>query len=395
MPALEAMRILDFTQFEAGTSCTMALGWLGADVVKVEQPGRGDPGRHVATGQDPSPYFHNWNTNKRSIAIDVRNPEGHELLLRLLPHYDVFVENFAPGTIDRLNLGYEVLRAVKPSLIYAQLKGFGLDGPYSNYKCYDPIAQAAAGSVSITGEPGGKPIRPGPSIGDSGTGIQLALAITAAYVQKLRTGEGQHIEISMQEATTFYMRTMVATGADWGRKAVGRTGSFGAPTAVYPCAPGGPNDYVYIMVLIDKEWDTLCAAIGHPEMAVDERFAAGAARREHSDELYEEIASWTRQRTKAEAMEHLAGLGVPCSAVLDTTDLWTDPHLKARNFIQTVEHPTDGPVELMRSPFRLSNSDVPMTAAPLLGQHTDEVLQADLGLDDSAIATLREHGVVQ
>ncbi|MGH2585399.1 MAG: CaiB/BaiF CoA transferase family protein [Dehalococcoidia bacterium] len=393
MAALDGMRVLDMTQYEAGTSCTQLLAWLGADVVKIEPPGRGDPGRGVAHGTQVSQYFLNYNSNKRGITIDLAQPAGRELLLRLAPKYDVFVENYGPGVMERLEIGYEVMRAVNPRSIYARMKGFGLSGPYSEYNCYDWVAQAAAGAFSVTGPRDGPPTMPGPTVGDSGSGVQLALAITAAYVQQQRTGEGQLIELSMQEAVTLFMRTHGL--AQWGEVPAVRVGNRrGAPTDVYPCAPGGPNDYLFIMVVTTRMWDTLCAVIGHPEFVSDPRFETGPARQEHGDELYEAIACWTRQRTKHEAMRDLAGAGVPCSAVLDTQELFTDPHLVERGLVQTVEHPTAGPVRLMRQPVRMSGSDVPLVAAPLLGQHTDAVLQADLCLSAEELTALRENGVV-
>ena len=178
--ALEGLRILDMTQYEAGTSCTQALAWLGAEVVKIESASFGDPGRGVATGTDYSPYFCNWNANKRSVAIDLAKPAGHALLMRLLPHFDVFVENYGPGVVERLDLTWQKLAALHPPLIYAQLKGFGTSGPYAGYKSYDMVAQAAAGAFSVTGESDGPPMLPGPTIGDSGTGVQLGMAILAA-----------------------------------------------------------------------------------------------------------------------------------------------------------------------------------------------------------------------
>ena len=200
MAALDGLRVLDMTQYEAGTSCTQALAWLGADVVKVERPDGGDPGR--GAGGDAE-YFVVWNSNKRSVAIDLRSADGRALFMRMVPKYDVFVENYGPGVIERLDIGYEAMRAVKSDIIYARIKGFGVDGPWSDYKCYDMVAQAAAGAFSITGENDGPPMRPGPTMGDAGTGIQMALAIAAAYAQKLRTGKGQLIELSMQEAMTY------------------------------------------------------------------------------------------------------------------------------------------------------------------------------------------------
>ncbi len=322
MPALEGMRVLDMTQYEAGTSCTQALAWLGADVVKVERPGRGDPGRGVEGPTQDSAYFLNWNSNKRSITIDLNRVRGRELLLEMLPHYDVFVENYGPGVIEKLDLGYEVMRSAHAGIIYARIKGFGTSGPYAGYKCFDMVAQAAGGAFSITGTPDGPPMRPGTTTGDSGTGVQMALAITAAYVQKQRTGEGQLIEISMQEALTYFMRTMVAR-SEWGERAIPRAGnSLGAASDLYPCKPLGPNDYIYIVVTGARMWQALCETIGRRDLLSDSRFEAGAERQKHASALYEEIAKWTRSQTKTAAMQRLGEAGVPCSAVLDTRDLF-------------------------------------------------------------------------
>ncbi|HVR29228.1 MAG TPA: CoA transferase [Thermoanaerobaculia bacterium] len=397
MPALDGMRILDLTQYEAGTSCTQALAWLGADVVKVERPGSGDPGRAAFEeyGAEESEYFLTWNSNKKSVTLALDQPEGRALLLRLVPRFDVFIENFGPGVVEKLDLDYDVVRRVHPAVIYGRIKGFGASGPYAGYKCFDPVALAAGGAFSVTGEPDGPPMAPGPTIGDAGTGIQMALALCAAYVQKLRTGEGQLVEISMQEAVTYFMRTMIALGSKRGTRAAPRRGTGrGALTHLYPCAPGGPNDYVYIMAITPRMWEALCGAIGRPELARDERFATGAARRENEAALAAEITAWTSSHTKYEAMRLLAEAGVPASAVLDTLDLHRDPHLVERGFVRTVEHETMGPIRLLGWPARMSASEVPMAAAPLLGRHTDEVLAAELGLGDTEVAALRERGVV-
>lgn len=394
MLALETMRVLDMTQYEAGTSCTQALAWLGADVVKLESP-RGDPGRGVS--RDPtvvSQYFLNYNSNKRSIVLDLKSAEGRELFLGLVPKFDVFVENYGPGAVESLDVGYEILRPLNPGLIYGRIKGFGLSGPYSEYNCYDWVAQAAAGALSVTGYADGPPLMPGPTVGDSGTGLQMALAITAAFVQKQRTGEGQLIEISMQEAVTMFMRTQGL--AQWGKVPARRAGGTrgAATTAVYACAPGGPNDYIFMMVVTTHQWDALCSAMGRHDLAADPRFEDGASRVANGEALAAEIAAWTVQRTKYEAMNELARAGVPCSATLDTAELFTDPHLTARGFIRTATHETAGEVTLLGNPMRMSASPTTLRAAPLLGQHTAEVLSADLGLSADEIARLRAAGTL-
>ncbi len=394
MPALDGLRILDMTQYEAGTSCTQWLAWLGADVVKLERPGVGDPGRHIDGGEQDSGYFLYWNSNKRSVAIDLTGEAGRELFLEMLPHYDVFVENYGPGVMEKLRLDYERLKEVHSSLIYARIKGFGTDGPYSAWKVYDTIAQAAGGALSITGEADGPPMRPGPTISDSGSGVQLALAITAAYVQKLREGIGQEIEISMQEATTYFLRTTIATGSDWGRQAVARTGNgMGATANLYPCAPGGPNDHVFILAFVPRHLEALCQAIGRADL-IDVLQPGWPEEDGEGVNVYEEICKWTRDRSKHDVMQILGEAGVPCGAVLDTKDLFSDPHLLARGFIQKVQHEEQGELPILGSPIRLSASHVPLRAAPLLGRHTAEVLREDLAIDDERLSKLRQDGVV-
>jgi formyl-CoA transferase len=392
MAALDGIRVLDLSQYEAGPSCTQALAWLGADVVKVESIEGGDPGRSLAVGGDYSPYFCNWNANKRSLAIDLGQAEGRALFLRLLPRYDIVVENFGPGVMERFDLGYDVLRKEHPPVIYAQIKGFGSSGPYAGYKAYDMVAQACSGAMSTTGEMGGRPLLPGPTLGDSGTGVQAGMAILAAYIQRLRTGEGQVIELSMQEAMTYYMRTRIAFLADWGEQAAPRIGNrMGAlPTELYPCLGGGPNDYLYLITVTARHWDALCLAIDRPDLVADPRFATGEARQENGDALFEEIAAWTRTKEKHEAMRILGAAGVPCAAILDTRDLYHDPHLRERGFVREVDHPARGKAPLLGFPTRMSASEVPLERAPLLGEHTDEILREELALDDDTIGRLRD-----
>ena len=391
MAALEGLRILDMTQYEAGTSCTQCLAWLGADVVKVEAPETGDPGRGV-TGNNE--YFVVWNSNKRSVVIDLRNRKGRDLLLQMVPHYDVFVENYGPGVIEKLGLDYDVMKAINPGIIFARIKGFGLDGPWADYKCYDMVAQAAAAAFSITGEPDGPPMRPGPTTGDAGTGVQMALAISAAYAQKLKTGKGQLIELSMQEAMTYYLRT-ATSGTHFGEQPSARSGNGQLPTmSLYACAGGGPNDYVFIMAVTPPMWEALCAVMGRQDLADDPRFVHQRDRYEHRDSLRPEIAAWAAERDKYQAMRELCEGGVPASAVLDTKDLYDNPHLVERGFVQEVDHAVHGKVKLLGWPARMSESSVPMKAAPLLGQHSSEVLAQDLGLSADGIEALAADGVI-
>lgn len=392
MAALTGLRILDMTQYEAGTAATQALAWLGADVVKVERPQSGDPGRGPDGGD--SEYFVVWNSNKRSIALDLGRPEGRDVLLKMVPQYDVFIENYGPGVIEKLNLGYDVMKALNPGIIYARIKGFGLDGPWSDYKCYDMVAQAAAGAFSITGEPDGPPMRPGPTTGDAGTGVQMALAIAAAYAQKLRTGEGQQIELSMQEAMTYYLRT-ATSHTEWGERASLRSGNGLSPTmALYPCKGGGSNDYVFVMAVTPRMWEDLCRTIERVDLLADARFTSNRARTENREALMTEIRKWTIERDKYEAMRVLAEGDVPASAVLDTRDLFYNEHLRSRDFVKTIRHSVHGDIRVLGWPARMSASSVPIRAAPRLGEHSAEVVAADLGLDPSAVAKLLESGII-
>ena len=390
MSALEGLRILDLTQYEAGPSCSQALAWLGADVVKIERPGTGDPGRGIMG--DSSEYFLMWNSNKKSVTLALETPAGRETLLKMLPNYDVIMENYGPGVAEKLNIDYDAIKAIHPEIIYASVKGFGSDGPYADYKCFDMVAQAAAGAFSITGEADGPPMRPGPTMGDAGTGTQLAISILAAYVQKVRTGKGQRIELSMQEAMTYYLRTAVSQSAG-GQKVAPRTGNGDLPTmSLYPCSPGGPNDYVYIMAVTPPMWRALCGAIGKPEFVSDPRFEHQQQRLENRDLLRGEIEAWTLKRDKHEAMRLLAEAGVPASAIMDTVDLFKDKHLNARGFVKTIEHETLGEVRILGWPARLSESEVEITAAVLLGKHTEEVVAQDLGLSEAEVADLKQKG---
>ena len=398
MAALDGLRILDMTQYEAGTSCTQALAWLGADVVKVEAPDIGDPGRGVgrSSTQDYSAYFCAWNANKRSLALNLRSRKGREILLDMAPKFDVFVENYGPGVIERLNIGYDVLRAANPGIIYARIKGFGVTGPYSGYRCMDMVAQAAAGAFSVTGEAEGPPMMPGTTTGDSGTGVQAAMAILAAYIQKQRTGVGQQVELSMQEATAYYVRTRTYLGSGWDKHPAPRTGNAGGvpPVNIYPCKPFGANDYIYLMPVNEGHWDALCAAMDRGDLLLDPRFADAGSRIGNGDALYEEIRNWTAQRTKYEAMEAIASAGVPCSACLDTVELHQDPHLTERGFVHEMHLPVHGTVPMLGFAPRLSESTVDMECPPRLGEHTHEVLAAELGLSEREIDALQERGII-
>ena len=313
---LAGIKVLDLTQFEAGTTCTEALAWMGADVVKVENPDGGEAGRRGVA--DPY-YFMIYNANKRSVTVNLKSERGLALVKELAKKADVFTENFGPGVIERLGLGYDVLSALNPRLVYAQVKGFGAGSPYENGLCFDPIAQAVGGAMSITGEPGGKPLKPGPTIGDTGTGMLLAFSIVAALFQRNTTGKGRQLQAAMQDSVMHYSRGMFIRQAQSGKAAPRRPAGGNCPSGIYPCKPEGPNDYVYLLTsrANPQHWPRLLKLIGREDLLGDARYDKAAARLEREAEVDEIIAQWTRQHTKEEAMALISGAGVPAGAVFE------------------------------------------------------------------------------
>ncbi|MEM7405665.1 MAG: CoA transferase [Pseudomonadota bacterium] len=400
--ALNGVRVLDLTQFEAGPSCTEALAWLGAEVVKVENPKGGDQGRLAGSedGKTDAFYFLLFNANKKSLTCDLKSPEGVALVKRLAAEADVMLENFAPGVIERLGLDYETIKAVNPNIIYAQVKGFASGSPYAKFLSFDMIAQASGGVMSTTGEPDGLPLKPGPTLGDTGTGMLLAISILGALYQRQATGEGQHIQVAMQDAMLQYSRlaysTQAATGKAAGRAGAGVLASGNAPMGLYPCKGGGSNDYVYIYCnrANVRQWHRLLEVIGHPELIGDERFETAVARYEHREIIDAMLVPWTSQRTKAEAMQEIGEAGVPCGAVYDTMELYNNPDFENRGIFQRFEHPTRGEFKMPAWPVNMSANDVKLEPAPLLGEHTDEVLKSWLGMSQSDIGTLKDNGAL-
>jgi formyl-CoA transferase len=287
---------------------------------------------------------------------------------------------------------------VNPRIIMARIKGFGLSGPYHEYKSFDMIAQATGGVMSVTGFPDREPVRCGAAIGDTGTGVHAAAAIMAAYIQRQRTGEGQLVEVAMQEVVANFVRGRFVDHYRDGTPSVRRGNDItgGVPGGAYPCAPGGLNDYAYIYVQTMNQdmWRDFVAAIGREDLLADARCADAKTRWTHREALDDIISAWTRARTKHQVMAELGKAGVPCGAVLDTAEILDDPHLNARGQIHTIEHATRGRVRLPGCPVRLSASPAPTTPPPLAGQHTAEVLAELLGLSTDEIADLRARGVV-
>ncbi|MEM7252281.1 MAG: CoA transferase [Pseudomonadota bacterium] len=385
---LQGLKILDLTQFEAGPSCTEALAWLGADVVKVENPNVGDPGRGIGrTGNDvDAQYFLQYNSSKRSIALNFKDPAGLETVKQLAAQADVMIENFAPGAIERLGLGYDVIKALNPTIIYCQVKGFGAGTAYENNLAFDMIAQAVGGLMSITGEEDGRPCKPGATIGDTGTGMLMAISILGAYVRRLRTGEGEHLEVAMQDSILHYIRNAFAYMERTDGKPAPRAGSKTVgggwpPIGVYPCKGGGPNDYVYIFTspANPQHWERLLTVMGREDLIGDERFSTPAARTEHREEVDKLVTEWTRQHDKHEAMNLVGAATIPAGAILDTRELADDKTFEERKIRQTMHHPKVGDYVMSGWPVRFSGEPPAIGAAPLLNEHYDSVLSDWLG----------------
>jgi formyl-CoA transferase len=394
--------VVDLTQFEAGTSCTETLAWLGADVIKVEEPKRGDQGRMASSekpGED-SYYFLLLNANKRSITCNLKHPRGRELLCKLIETADVFIENYGPGVIERLGFGYDEVKRINPRIIYAQIKGFSEGSPYESFLAFDMIAQAVGGAMSTTGEHDGRPLKPGPTIGDTGTGLHTAIGILAALYQRQQSGCGQRINVAMQEAVINFGRIAYASQLLWDKPAPrnGNRSVLGTnhPSEAYQCKGGGANDYCYIYTTRagNHHWERLMKVIGREDLLDDPRFADNNARFAHHDEVDAVLGPWVAARDKREVMETLGAAGIPAGAVFDTDELLHDAHLRQRGMFATLRHPVRGEVTIPGWPVKMSESHVPVTAAPLLGQDNATVYGELLGCSGAEIEQLRAEEVI-
>ncbi|HYS47761.1 MAG TPA: formyl-CoA transferase [Xanthobacteraceae bacterium] len=394
--ALSGIRIIDMTHNQAGPACTQILGFLGADVIKLEEPKGGDIARRNMRDQNSdSLFFLILNANKRSLTLNLKTDEGKDLFRQVIAKSDVLVENFSPGALDRLGLGYEALKQINPRLIYATIKGFGTYGPYADFKSFEPIAQAMGGAMSVTGFPDNPPTYIFPAIGDSGTGMHMAIGILAALQQRHATGRGQHVEVSMQDAVVNLIRVSLRDHQRFGRP-MGRTGNQlgrNVPGTTYPCTPGGANDYVYLYAQ-PQMWPAVLDVLGKPELAQDERFRTPEARWENRAALDAIIEAWTRARSKHEVMRLMGAAGVPCGACQDTGEVLADPHLRAREMIVDVDFPPRGTYQTVGCPMKLSDSPVTVNRPPLLGEHTDDLLGALCGVAPEDVKRLRADGVV-
>ena len=399
---LEGVKIVDFTQFEAGPSATEALAWLGAEVVKIENTKVGDPGRRIIPGKpetDPY-YFHMFNANKKSMTVDLKSPKGLALVKELLKKADVTIENMAPGTIDRLGLGYEVVKALNPGIIYASVKGFGAGSPFEKFLAFDMIAQATGGVMSVTGDADRPPSKPGVALGDTGTGMLMAITLASALYNKQKTGQGCRLQVGMQDAMLHYMRiglsSQARTGKVTGRDGAKMAGINIAPSGIYPCKGGGPNDYVYVFCsrANPEHWTRLLKVMGRDDLLDDPRYANPQLRFERYKEVEAIITAWTKNYTKHEAMQRIGEAGVPAGAVLDTMEVQNDPTFEQRGIMQVMQHPTHGAFKMPAWPVRVDGAPPRLESSPMLGQHSADVLETWLGMNPTAVKSLKDEGVI-
>jgi len=407
--ALDGIRVLDMTHVQSGPSATQILAWLGADVIKVELPGRGDITRQQLRDlpEVDSLYFTMLNCNKRSITLNTKTDTGKEVFSRLVAACDVLVENFAPGALDRQGFTWERIHEINPRIVYASVKGFG-PGPYADLKAYETVAQAMGGAMSTTGFEDGPPTSTGAQIGDSGTGIHLVAGILAALVQRQTTGQGQRVEVAMQDVVLNLCRVKLRDqqrlahgplneypNQSFGT-AVPRAGNAsggGQPGAALRCKPGGPNDYIYVIIQ-PQGWEPLMRLCGRKELIEHADYATPKARLSHLDECFSIIETWTQTITKFEVMKLINEVDVPCGPILDTRELLEDESLAARGTVVAVEHPTRGTFMTVGCPIKLSDSPVEVKTSPALGEHTVEILQTIIGYSDDDIEAARAEGAV-
>jgi CoA:oxalate CoA-transferase len=394
--ALDDLRIVDLTRVIAGPFATSLLGDLGAQVIKVELPGRGDDGRYGYPAVDGVPVaFLALNRNKRGITLDVRKPRGAELLRRLVSEADILVENFAAGTMDKWGLGYPTLAAINPRLIYAALSGFGQTGPYRHRTSYDIIAQAVGGLMALTGLPDGPPIRGGGSLGDFIGGVFTAVGILGALHHRERTGKGQMVDVSNMDAIFSLLDNWPTVHAMTGRLPQ-RSGNRHPFTAPYDCFEAA-DGFVVIGVGNSQLFRDLVAAMGMPELGRDPRFKSAPARLERHDEVNRLVGDWVRPKTVAEVLHILGpeGANVPCAPVMTVDRLLSDPQVKAREMVVDLPHDRLGRVPVTGVPFKLSASPARVERlGPDLGEHNDEIYRELLGLSAREIDDLRAGGVI-
>jgi formyl-CoA transferase len=412
--ALDGVRILDFTHVQSGPTCTQLLAWFGADVIKVEKAGAGDITREQLRDvpDADSLYFTMLNHNKRSITLDTKTARGKAVLERLIRHCDVLVENFAPGALDRMGFTWERIQQLNPNMIVASVKGFG-PGPYEDCKVYENVAQCAGGAASTTGFDDGPPLVTGAQIGDSGTGLHLALGIVCALYQRKSSGRGQKVLAAMQDGVLNLCRVKLRDQQRLARTGVmkeypqyphkkfgssvprsGNASGGGQPGWIVKCRgwEQDPNAYIYVITQAPV-WREICQVIGKESWITDPDFATPAARLPRLTEVFSAIEQWTTTKTKFEAMEELNKHDIPCGPILSMEELAAEPSLRATGTIVEVDHPKRGKYLSVGNPIKLSDSPTEVRRSPLLGEHTEEVL-SELGLSASEIQSLRAEKVI-
>ena len=413
MEALKGVRILDMTHVQAGPTCSQLLAWMGADVIKFENPaGDATRGQLRDVPNADSLYFTMLNCNKRSIVVNMKNDKGKEIFVELLKKCQIIMENFGPGVLDRFGFTWEKIHEINPKIVMGSIKGFGSSGPYADFKAYENVAQAMGGAMSTTGVPEGPPFVTGAQIGDSGTGLHLAIGLLAALRQAEHTGKGQYVEVAMMDGVMNLCRVKFR---DHQRLTRGTLPEFSVPTeqgmtdvpragndsgggqlgnAIH-CKPQGPNDYLYVVVQ-EAVWEGLAKRIGPdlglPELATDARFAKIGDRRKNQNAMWALITKFAEKYDKREFMAILNPLDVPCGPIMSTGDLANDVHVKGRDMWVELDHPQRGKWFNVGMPIKLSDSPAKIERSPTLGEHTDEVLKEVLGLDAAKISGMREAG---
>src|SRR6188508_3776679 len=413
--ALDGIRILDFTHVQSGPTCTQLLAWFGADVIKIERPGTGDitRGQLQDVPNADSLYFTMLNHNKRSITLDSKSKEGMHVLERLVKTCDVLVENFAPGALDRMGLTWERIHSWNPRMVVASVKGFG-PGPYEECKVYENVAQCAGGSASTTGFHDGLPLVTGAQIGDSGTGLHLALGIVSALYQRNRTGRGQHVLCAMQDGVLNLCRvklrdqqrlahgplkeyTQFGEGVEFGSSVprAGNDSGGGQPGWILKCKgwETDPNAYIYFITQAPV-WEAICDLIGKPGWKTHPDYAKPPARLPRLKEIFERIERWTMTKTKFEVMNECNAFDIPVGPILSMKELAEEPSLRETGTVVEVDHPTRGKYLSVGNPIKLSDSITEVKRSPLLGEHTDEILTDVLGFKDREVAEIKASGAL-
>ncbi|HEY4635240.1 MAG TPA: formyl-CoA transferase [Rhodospirillales bacterium] len=412
MKALEGVRILDMTHVQSGPTCTQLLAWFGADVIKVERPGTGDITRQQLRDikDVDSLYFTMLNANKRSITLDTKSDQGKAIFTKLVEKCDVLVENFAPGALDRMGFTWERIQKINPRIIYASVKGFG-PGPYYDCKVYENVAQCTGGSASTTGFDDGPPMVTGSQIGDSGTGLNLALGIVTALFHREKSGRGQRVECAMQDGVLNLCRVKLRDqqrlrrgplkeypqfpNGEFGTAVprAGHASGGGQPGWMVRCAPGGPNDYIYVIIQ-PQGWASLMETIGRPELITAPHWATPEVRLPKLDQCFEIIEGWTLTKTKFKVMEIFNQHDIPCGPILSMEELAEEQSLRASGTVVEVDHPKRGKYLTVGNPIKLSDSPTEVERSPLLGEHTEEVLKDVVGYSNSQIKAAREAGAI-